>query len=135
MRVVARYRLELHWDFVEYTTDIVVDLKGAYFCGPVFKDAAKLREEDELILDMTTQHQIFIPDYYHATLCWRGVGYLEDKVLLKDAWIKGKYVNSIETLENTDWILIDCKEHEEKKHPFHLVYQAEVCKRGGESKY
>jgi hypothetical protein len=135
MRVMARYRLELRWDSVEYNTDDTAVLKGAYFCGSVFKDAAKLRGKDELILDMTAQHQVFISDYYHATLYWGGVEYLEDKVLLKDACIIGKYVNSIETLENTDWVLIDCKEHEEKKHPFSLVYYAEVRKRDGENKY
>ena len=132
---MKRYRLELRWNSVEYNTEDIAVLKGAYFCGPVFDDAEKLRDEDELILDMTTQHQIFIPDYYQATLHWKGVEYKADKVLLKDARIRGKYINSLEPLVNTDWILIDCKYHEEKKHPFHLVYWAEVCKRSGEIKY
>ena len=135
MRIMKRYRLELHWDSVEYNTDDMAVLKGAYFCGAVFDDAERLREEDELILDMTIQHQIFIPDYYQATLYWKGVEYSANKVFLKDARIRGKYVNSLEVLGNMDWILIDCKDHEEKKHPFHLVYFAEVCTRNGESKY
>jgi len=135
MRVLPKYRLELHWKSVEYAQDDVAVLKGAYFSGPVLKEAAQLREEDELMLDMTSQHQIFIPDYYQAVLRWKGVQYSGDKILLKEASIRGKHVNSIETLRNTDWLLIDCKEHEEKRHPFHLVYWGEVRKAEGEEKY
>ena len=135
MQVLQKYRLELHWQSVERNKEDVAVLKGAYFCGPVLEDAEKLREEDELTLDMTMQHKVFIPDYYQAVLRWKGVSYGRGKIFLKEAWIRGKYVNSIEVLENTDWLLIDCMEHEEKRHPFNLVYWAEVCKQGGESKY
>ena len=135
MFVSKKYRLELHWDSVEYNTDDIAVLKGAYFCGPVFADAARLRDEDGLVLDMTNQHQVFIPDYYHATLYWKGIEYKPDRVLLKVAWVRGKYINSISTLTDTDWVLIDCKNHDEAKHPYHLVYYAEVCKQGGEVKY
>lgn len=135
MRVAGRYHLELRWDTVEYNRDDVAVLKGAYFCGPVFKDAAKIEDVDDLVMDMTEQHSIFIPDYYQAVLSWKGVEYNRDRVSLKEAWIKGKYVNSIETLEDTDWILIDCRQHDAKKHPFHLVYFSEVCKENKEKKF
>jgi len=135
MRVLAKYRLELHWKSVEYAEDDVAVLKEAYFSGAVLREAAQLREDDSLTLDMTSQHKIFISDYYQAVLSWKGVQYSGDKILLKEASIKGKHVNSIETLQRTDWLLIDCKEHEEKKHPFHLVYWAEVRKAEGEEKY
>jgi len=135
MRVMTKYRLELHWKSVEYNQDDVAVFKGAYFSGPVLQDSAQLREEDDLILDMTSQHQIFIPDYYQATLHWKGVQYQGNKILLKEAWVRGKHVNSIETLKDTDWLLIDCREHEEKVHPFHLVYWAEIRKAEGEEKY
>lgn len=135
MKVRTKYRLELHWESVEYAQDDVAVLKGAYFSGPVLKEATQLREEDELVLDMTNQHMIFIPDYYQATLRWRGIQYVGDKILLKEVSIKGKHVNSIETLQDTDWLLIDCKEHEEEKHPFHLVYWGEVRKAEGAEKY
>lgn len=135
MRVMQKYRLELHWDSVEYSRDNVAVLKDAYFSGPVLKEAAKLREEDQLTLDMTPQHKIFVLDYYQAVLNWKGVVYKDNKIFFKEAWIKGKYINSIETLKSKDWILIDCREHEEKKHAFHLVYWAEIHKADQEKKF
>jgi hypothetical protein len=135
MRVMTKYRLELHWDSVEHSKEDVAVLKGAYFSGPVLQEAEQLREEDSLILDMTSQHALFVPDYYQATLNWKGVEYKGGLIFLKEAWIRGKYVNSIAALEDTDWILIDCREHEEAKHPFHLVYWGEVCKQDKEKKY
>ncbi len=135
MRVLNKFRLELRWDKVGYPTEDMAALKGAYFTGPVLKEAAKISPNDQLMLDMTYQHMIFIPDYYQALLQWKGVEYRDDKVFLKGATLKGKHLNSIEPLTAADFILIDCKEHEEKKHPYHLVYWAEVCKENKEVKY
>lgn len=135
MRILNKYRLELHWDTVEYNRDDVAVLKGAYFEGPVLKDTAPLEADDSLVLDMTNQHMIFIPDYYQATLSWKGVDYKDDRIYLKEAYIKGKYVNSIEPLKDNDWLLIDCKEHEQKTHVFHLVYWAEVRNSEKEKKF
>lgn len=154
MGVMNKYRLELHWDSVSYDKDDVAVLKGAYFSGPVLKDAVELQQEDRLTLDMTDQHLIFPPmaDFYHAVLNWKGVVYKGDKIFLKEAFIKGKYINSIETLENKDWILIDCKEHDTKKYQgrrgkrvaqgvyatnynHSLVYWAEIRKAEGAEKY
>jgi len=135
MRVLNKYRLELRWDRVEYNRDDVAVLKGAYFEGPVLKEAAQLNEEDSLVLDMTNQHMIFMPDYYQATLSWKGVDYKNDRIYFKEASIKGKHVNSIETLKDTDWLLIDCKEHEMATHVFHLVYWAEIRNSDKEKKF
>ena len=135
MKVSLKYRLELHWDTVSYNDDDVASLHGAYFMGPVLKDAAQIQPNDKLILDMTEQHMIFIPEYYQATLKWGEVTYKEDRVFLKNATVKGKHINSLETLKDNEWVLIDCSDHEEKKHPFHLVYFAQVRREGGEEKY
>lgn len=137
MKVLTRYRLELHWDRVEYSKDDTAVLKGAYFTGRVLKNAARINEEDQLVLDMTAQHLILpaMADYYQAVLKWRGVEYKEDRVCLREACIKGKYVNSLEKLEDSDWVLINCKGHEEKDHPHLLVYWAEVHKRDKERKF
>ena len=135
MKVSNRYRLELRWASVQYTADNVALLEGAYFCGPVLKDAAKINPNDQLTIDMTQQHLLFIPDYYQAVLKWKAVEYKEGKVLLGEATLKGKYVNSIEKLRKADWILIDCANHEVKKHPFNLVYWSEVRKEDGEEKF
>ncbi len=137
MRVLHKYRLELRWESVDYTRPEVAVLKGAYFAGPVLKDSEQLREEDELTLDMTKQHMVFSPmqDFYQAVLHWKGVQYQGNKIFLKEAHIKGKYVNSLETLENTDWILIDCKGHDDSNHPFNLVYWSEIHKFDNSEKY
>lgn len=154
MDVLAKYRLELHWDSVSYNRDDVAVLKGAYFSGSVLKDAVQLREDDQLTLDMTQQHLIFPPmkDFYQTVLTWKGVVYKGDKIFLKEAYLKGKYINSLEKLENQDWILIDCKEHDTKrmegrrgkriapgvyqtKYNHSLVYWAEVRKATKETKY
>lgn len=137
MDVLTKYRLELHWSSVEYNEDDLVVLKGAYFTGPVLSDAAKLNDVDKLTLDMTKQHAILpaMEDYYQALLNWKGVEYKEDKVYLKEVAIRGKYINSLEKLENEDWILIDCREHEEELHPYLLVYWGEIHKKEREQKY
>ena len=135
MRILEKYRLELHWDTVEYNRDDVAVLKGAYFEGPVLQEAVQLNEEDSLVMDMTNQHMIFMPDYYQATLSWKGVVYKEGRIYFKETHIKGKYVNSIETLKDNDWILMDCKEHEMATHVFHLVYWAEVRNSEQEKKF
>jgi hypothetical protein len=137
MDVLTKYRLELHWDSVEYAEDDRAVFKGAYFTGPVLSDAAQINDDDELILDITKQHVILaaMEDFYQAVLKWKGVDYKDDKVFLKECWVKGKYVNSLEKLENDDWILIDCREHEEENHPFLLVYWAEIYKKEKERKF
>jgi hypothetical protein len=137
MYVLTKYRLELRWDGVEYSEDDRAVLKGAYFTGPVLSDAAKVNDDDQLMLDMTKQHVILpaMDDYYQALLKWKGVEYKEDRIYLKEAWIKGKYINALEKLENDDWILIDCREHEEEKHPYLLVYWAEIHQKEDERKY
>ncbi len=154
MRVLSKYILELHWKSVIYNSDEVAVLKGAYFSGPVLQDAMRLEEEDKLTLDMTKQHEVFaaMDDYYQAVLNWKGVDYKGDKIILKEAWIKGRYVNSLETLKDTDWVLIDCTAHDIKKyegkqgkriapgiyetrfnHP--LIYWAKIHKNDKERKF
>ncbi len=135
MKVLSKYRLELHWESVAYPEEDVAVLTGAYFCGPVLDDSAKINEDDQLMLDMTGQHYVMIPDYYQAVLKWKGVEYRGSKVFLKGVSIQGKHVNSVETLNDSEFILIDCYNHEEKRHPFHLVYFAEICKENKEGKF
>jgi hypothetical protein len=154
MKVLNKYKLELHWSSVEYNKEDVAVLKEAYFSGPVLKDAEMLQESDNLTLDMTQQHLIFPPmdGFYQAELAWKGIEYKGDKIFLKEAYIKGRYVNSIEVLEDKDWVLIDCREHDTKrmlgkqgkklapgvyqtKYNHSLVYWAEVMKEEGARKY
>ena len=43
MRVLNKYRLELHWEKVNFLADDEVEFIGAYFCGPVLKNAEKIQ--------------------------------------------------------------------------------------------
>jgi hypothetical protein len=137
MDVLTRYRLELHWDSVEYNEDDRAVLKGAYFTGPVLEDAAEINEADQLVLDMTKQHVILaaMDDFYQAVLQWEGLDYKDGRVFFKEVTLKGKYVNSLEKLEDDNWILINCRGHDDSEHPFNLVYWAEVHKKEGGRKY
>lgn len=154
MKVLNKYRLELHWKSVTYNEEEVAVLAGAYFSGPVLQEAMRLEEEDKLTLDMTKQHVVFaaMDDHYQAILNWKGVYYRGNRIFLKEAWLQGRYVNSLEMLRDTDWFLIDCAAHDiEKyegkrgkkigpgvyetnyKHP--LVYWAEIHKDDKERKF
>ena len=49
--LVDRYRLELHWESVEYEQEGVCKVKGAYFSGPALIEAAEINPNDYLKLD------------------------------------------------------------------------------------
>lgn len=154
MKVLSKYRLELHWDSIDYSQEGIASLKGSYFTGPVLKQAAQLNDQDQLLLDMSQQHVIFPPvtDYYQATLHWKGIAYQEDRVILKNAWITGKYVAKVEKFNDQDWLLIDCKGHDTedykpkkgkrvapglytKVYKHQVVYYAEIQRKEGGEKY
>lgn len=124
-----KYRLELHWDTVRYYNDTIAVLEGAYFSGPVLKNAVELVAPDHIDLDMTPQHFVLLDTYYIVKLSWEGVEYLsDDRILLAGAKITNDYLKSLHKLEDQDWILINTEKHEEDIHVYHFVYEAQVMK-------
>lgn len=124
-----KYRLELHWDSVQYNTDGVAVLKGAYFSGPALKLAQKIEFPDSLRLDLTPQHITVLKSYYIVKLAWQKVEYLPDScVSLCDPVITNDYLKTIHKLEDKDFIVIDTEDHEEATHPYHLVYESQVVR-------
>ena len=135
--VLERNRLELHWDKVQYPEEGVAVLYGAYLCGPVFKDAAQIQDNDRLTLDLTKQHQMYIPNFYQATLTWkRAIHKIEQgKVFLEEAIVKNKFLTSLERLSDEDYILVDCKGHDHRSHAYNLIYLAQVMIKERRTKY
>jgi hypothetical protein len=124
-----KYRLELHWDKVEYHNDSSATLKGAYFSGPVLSSAQKINGADSINVDLTPQHIIVMDSYYIVKLAWSSVEYLPDgRVLLGKAVITNDQLKTLHKLEDQDFIIIDTEKHEEKTHAFHLVYDSQVVR-------
>ena len=124
-----KYRLELHWDGIEYHDQETAKLKGALFSGPALKIAQKINPEDQIKMDLTPQHLVVLDSYYIVTLEWKGVEYTADgKARLIGAIIRNPELKTLHKLNGQDYIIIDTRKHEEKTHAFHLVYDSEVVR-------
>lgn len=125
-----KYRLELHWDRLEYHNDSVVNLLGAYLSGPVLIDAQKLNDKDCISLDLTPQHLVVLNSYYIIKLDWSSVSYSPNGIVnLGSATLSNDHLKSLHKLENSDFILINTEKHEHTTHAKYLVYDSEVVRR------
>ena len=86
-----RYRLELHWGAVLYLEDDLAVFVDPYFSGPALKISQQLNDKDEINIDMTQQYEVFIPDFYIATIKWEGIEYKEGKIYFKKMLIKSLF--------------------------------------------
>ena len=120
------YRLELHWDSVEYKENICF-FKNAFFSGPVLNIAEKIKDHDSILLDFFKQYFIFVDNIYIGKLSWGAVTYKEDKVYLGDCRLTHKSeLNKVPKLENTDYLVIDCNNHVRETHDFFPNYKTYV---------
>jgi hypothetical protein len=125
-----KYRLELHWDELEYQTDSRVLLKGAKFSGPVLTQALKLEAPDFIDLDLTPQMLTVMDSYYIIKLDWAACEYLPDGTIkLLDATLSNAFLKSLHKLQQHDFIAINTAKHEEETHAFNLVYESQVVKK------
>lgn len=128
-----RYRLELRWKKAVYDNEGICKLKGAYFSGPVLQYAAKIQDNDYIMLDFYSQYLVLTKNVYVAKLSWEEVEYKKDKVILKEAMIShDTELNRVPKLKNNDYIVIDTSNHEEHVHANHLVYKTKVVKKDNE---
>jgi hypothetical protein len=124
-----RYRLELRWEGITYHDEQTAVLTGAYFTGPVLKEAQQIQSPDFIDLDLTKQHLLVFDSYYIVRLSWEGVEYCSDgTVALQEAVLSNKLLRSLHNVEDKDYILINTEKHEEELHAYNLVYDAEVMK-------
>lgn len=124
-----KYKLELHWDKLNYHDDSHITMVGAYFTGPVLKDAVQLEAPDYIDLDLTPQLLTVLDSYYIIRLDWKRVEYKSNgDIILFDATLTNDYLKSLHKLEDSDYIMVNTEKHEESTHAYHLVYEAQVIK-------
>lgn len=122
-----KYRLELHWERLDYQSDSSALLEKAYFCGPVLKDAVKLEAPDFIDLDLTPQLLTVFDSYCIIRLSWDGVEYRPDgSVSLVGTSLKSEHLKHLHRFKEGDFILIDTSKHEEETHAYHLVYESQI---------
>lgn len=129
--VKDKYRLELHWSWIEKPQESICVLRGGFFSGPAIKNAHKITAPNSIDIDLTPQYTKIISKYYFASLHWNDVEYRGDIVLLKDCTLISNFINDISNIDNTDYILIDTENHEEKVHNYNLVYRGALVNREG----
>lgn len=129
--ISERYKLEIHWQDVRYEKEIAF-LSGCFLSGPVIKELDRLNEIDYIKLDFGNSYIVFVKEFYVATFSWRGTKSVDNKILLDDVTIKNKHINSVPQLNNDDYIVIDCENHENEKHQQFMSYDAYLIKGSGE---
>jgi hypothetical protein len=141
-----KYRLELHWDRIVYSSDNVARLENAYFSGPVFNmDDVEIQAPDFMDLDFTEQHSKLFSDFHIARISWDSLERVGKRVTLGRAVIGTNHENEVCSLSKDDYLVIDTKEHDTKRMSYRkgkslqfnlpLVYKAYIVKESGEDKY
>lgn len=124
-----KYRLEVHWDSLEYHSDDVVNLVNARFTGPALNDAVKLEAPDSIDLDLTPQLLTVMDSYYIIKLSWKKCKYNSDGTIgLIGATFSNDFLKTLHKLKDNDYIVVNTEKHEEATHAFHLVYESQVVK-------
>jgi hypothetical protein len=130
--ITERFKLEIRWDKVIYDRDGAAELIGCYFGGPVIKEVADIAEEDRMKLDFSNQYLVFIPYFYIATLHWKGIRRVLDKIYLYNVLLTNDNLNVVPKLNNNDYIVVDTENHEDEKHQYYLVYPSYLIRFDGE---
>ena len=129
--IAERFRLEVHWDRVEYLNEDTARLQGCYLSGPVLAQVQAIEPKDSIRLDFSGQYVVFIKNYYIARLAWDGAVIKESKILLDNVTYKSVNIGKIPTLQDRDYIVIDTKDHEDEKHQVNLNYKSYLVKEDG----
>ena len=129
----GNYRLELRWSEIDKKSDFECLLKEAYFFGPALKKADKIEAPNYLTIDLTPQFfELITGGYYFVTLIWESVEYKDDKVFLGNAKLSSSGESNLKDLNQSDFFIIDTKDHEDEKHLYNLVYKGKILKAEGE---
>ncbi len=122
-----RYRLELHWQKVNYDNDGFCEFKGAYFSGPALKQAMQVNDNDHIMLDFCAQYSLIVTNVYVAKLSWQSAVYDNDNIILKGAMLSYDMdYTKIPTLKNSDYLAIDTSDHELEIHALNLLYKSYI---------
>ena len=122
-----RFRLELHWKKCVHSKAGEMHFTGAYFSGPVLKEVLKLNQADHITLDFCKQTMVVVNNVYTGTFAWDGVEYKEDKILLKaTVLVYDEDLKNIPKLNDSDYLVIDTRSHENEKHNYNALYPTYV---------
>jgi len=130
--ISEKFRLEIHWSRSIYDREGIAKLDGCYLSGPVIKEVAQMNEEDRMKLDFSNQYLVFVPYFYIATLYWKGIRRVSDKIHLDNVLLTNDNLNAVPKLNDNDYIVIDTKDHEDEKHQYSLVYPSYLIRFDGE---
>jgi len=127
-----RFRLEIHWQKCTHSEG-EIHFTGAYFSGPVLKEAVELNQADHITLDFCKQTMIVVDGVYIGTFAWNGIEYSENKIFLKAAvLIYDEELKNIPKLNDTDYLVIDTRSHENEKHNYNALYPTYVVGKDDE---
>lgn len=128
-----RFRLELHWQECIHNKVGEMHFVGAYFTGPVLKEATKLNQVDHITLDFCHQTMVMVNNVYIGTFAWGGVEYKNNKIFLKAAvMLYDEKLKNIPKLNDTDYLVIDTRDHENEKHNYNTLYPTYVVGKDSE---
>ncbi len=130
-RISERYRLEVRWGQVVYEQDGVANLISCCLSGPVIREVESMNPVDSISLDFGNQYIIFVNNFYIAQLAWQGVKQTTDRIYLQNVTLTNKNVNSVPKLRDSDYIVIDTKDHEDAKHQHNLTYSSYLIRFDG----
>jgi len=126
--ISERFRLELHWSKILRSKAGEMHLIDAYFSGPVLKQAEKINSNDHIQIDFCSQFLVLVRSVFVAKFSWGEVSYHKDnKVYLKNAIIThDPMIEGIPSIDDTDYLVIDTKNHENEKHLHNMFYDVYI---------
>jgi len=124
-----KYRLEIHWDNIEYFDENKCRLIGAYFSGPVLNNAERVNDNDSINLDFCKQYYILVKEVHVLNFSWGKVEYKDNKIFLEDAIIT--YQEDMK-LKSDDYVVINTYNHEMAVHAFNLLYDSYLVNKDNE---
>lgn len=126
MDLNSKYRLDLKWDKAHYEEGVCY-LYGAYFSGPVLKEAEQIASNNSMLLDFFKQYFVLVTNVYIGTLHWGEVIYKNEKVYLQNCRIThNSELHKVPKLEDKDMLIIDCRNHDREIHDFFPTYKTYV---------
>ena len=126
------YILRLDWDSIRYIDRSKAEVINARFVGNVLKNAYKLNEKDNISIDITDQFFVASKTFHIFRFEWNGLEYSDDnRVNFKKSWFVNDFGNLIK-IQDSDYLLIDTKDHDERMHPFNINYKAKLYNKDNE---
>jgi len=126
------YILRLDWDSIRYINRSKAEVINARFIGDVLKSAYKLNEVDNISIDITDQFFVASKTFHIFRFEWNGLEYSGDnRVNFKKSWFINDF-GSLIKIQDSDYLLIDTKDHDESVHPFNVNYRAKLYNKDNE---